>query len=138
VRKRRKARELALQLLYQLDVRGATDPAPYEADFWAEHAGDAETRRYASALVSGAKANEGAIDGLLRRVTEHWELERMAMVDRNILRLAVYELGWEQDVPRKVAINEAIEIAKKFGTRESGRFINGVLDRAGKELRPAS
>jgi N utilization substance protein B len=136
--KRRKAREIALQFLYQLDVWGADDPSPYEVDFWAEHGADGETRTYARTLVTGTKANQAAIDDLLGRVTEHWELERMAVVDRNILRLAVYELGWQPDVPPKVAINEAIEIAKKFGTRESSRFINGVLDRVGKELRPAS
>jgi len=82
--------------------------------------------------------NQATIDRHIGQVTEHWDLDRMAVVDRNILRLAVYELLWEPEVPAKVAINEAIEIAKKFGTRESGRFINGILDRVSKELRPAS
>ena len=76
------------------------------------------------------------IDQIISQFAEHWDLERMAVVDRNILRLAVYELLWPDDVPPKVAINEAIEIAKKFGTKESSRFINGVLDRIHKELRP--
>jgi N utilization substance protein B len=88
--------------------------------------------------VGGTKRRQGEIDGLIVQYTEHWDLERMAVVDRNILRLAVYELLDHEKVPPKVAINEAIEIAKKFGTRESGRFINGILDRVHKELRAAS
>jgi N utilization substance protein B len=88
--------------------------------------------------VRGTKGNQAKIDALIAQVTEHWDLERMAVVDRNILRLAVYELLWSTEVPPKVAINEAIEIAKKFGTQESSRFINGILDRVHKELRPAS
>jgi transcription antitermination protein NusB len=136
--KRRKSREVALQFLYQLDLSEATDPAPYEAEFWARHATDDEGRGYAGALVSGTTANRTAIDQLITQYTEHWDLDRMAVVDRNILRLAIFELLWREDVPPKVAINEAIEIAKKFGTRESSRFINGILDRVHKELRPAS
>jgi transcription antitermination protein NusB len=136
--KRRKARELALQFLYQLDVNGADDPAPYEPDFWARHALDDETRRFARALVAGTTADRLKIDHLIAEFTEHWDLDRMAVVDRNILRLAIFELLHEADVPPKVAINEAIEIAKKFGTRESSRFINGILDRVHRELRPAS
>jgi N utilization substance protein B len=136
--RRRKARELALQFLYQLDVRSVDDPGPYDAEFWIEHPADGDTRTYARALVSGTKANQPKIDQVMSQVAEHWDLERMAVVDRNILRLAVYELLWQPDVPPKVAINEAIEIAKKFGARESSRFINGVLDRVHKELRPAS
>jgi N utilization substance protein B len=136
--RRRKAREIALQFLYQLDVRGAADPAPYEAEFWAQRAPDRDTQAYARTLVSGTKANQPKIDQLITQIAEHWDLERMAVVDRNILRLAVFELLWQPDVPPKVAINEAIEIAKKFGAQESSRFINGVLDRVHKELRPAS
>ena len=136
--KRRRARELALQFLYQLDVKGEADPTPHEAEFWGRHALDDATRAFIGALVHGTKANQATIDQLITQITEHWDLDRMAVVDRNILRLAVYELLWEHDVPAKVAINEAIEIAKKFGTRESSRFINGILDRVSKELRPAS
>ena len=89
-------------------------------------------------LVRGTTANQTKSDQVISQFAEHWDLERMAVVDRNILRLAVYELLWTADVPPKVAINEAIEIAKKFGTKESSRFINGVLDRIHKELRPTS
>src|SRR3989338_3536523 len=114
--KRRKAREIALQLLYQLDMVGDDDP----------------TARAADELVRGARARQAEIDRLITQYAEHWELDRMAVVDRNILRLAVYELLWHAEVPPKVAINAAIEMAKKFGTKDSGRFINGVLDRVNK------
>jgi len=88
--------------------------------------------------VRGSKQQQGKIDQLLTQYAEHWDLDRMAVVDRNILRMAVYELLWQPEVPPKAAINEAIEIAKKFGTTESSRFINGVLDRILREHRPAS
>ena len=136
--RRRKGREVALQFLYQLDLHDEADPAAHEADFWARHPVDEETREFASALVAGTKLRQTEIDGLIVQYAEHWDLDRMAVVDRNILRLAVYELLDHDRVPPKVAINEAIEIAKKFGTRESGRFINGILDRVHKELRAAS
>jgi N utilization substance protein B len=136
--RRRKAREIALQFLYQLDLSGDADPEPSAAEFWARHAIDAEAHRFADGLVRGTKANQAKIDQVIAQFTEHWDLERMAVVDRNILRVAVFELLWESEVPAKVAINEAIEIAKKFGTAESSRFINGVLDRIRRELRPAS
>jgi N utilization substance protein B len=136
--RRRKAREVALQFLYQLDLHGETDPTPHEADFWARHPVDAETRAFASALVRGATSRHAEVDSIIAQYTEHWDIERMAVVDRNILRLAVYELLEHPSVPPKVAINEAIEISKKFGTGESSRFINGILDRVHKELRAAS
>jgi transcription antitermination factor NusB len=136
--RRRKAREVALQFLYQLDLRGEQNPAALEAEFWARHPVDAEARAFAEELVSGTKLNQAKIDAVIGQYTEHWDVARMAVVDRNILRAGVYELLFHGDVPPKVAINEAIEIAKKFGTQESSRFINGVLDRIAKELRPAS
>ena len=134
--KRRKAREVALQFLYQLDLNSADDPIPHDEEFWARHPVDDDTHAFADALVRGTKSNQAKIDHAISQFAEHWDLERMAVVDRNILRLAVYELLWTAAVPPKVAINEAIEIAKKFGTKESSRFINGLLDRIHKELRP--
>jgi len=134
--KRRKGREVALQFLYQLDLNGDDDPLPHDEEFWARHPVDDDTRAFADALVRGTKSNQAKIDHAIVQFAEHWDLDRMAVVDRNILRLAVYELLWMADVPPKVAINEAIEIAKKFGTKESSRFINGLLDRIHKELRP--
>jgi transcription antitermination protein NusB len=136
--KRRKAREVALQFLYQLDLHGAVDPMPYEPEFWQRHPVDPATRAFAESLVRGSKQQQSKIDQLLAQYAEHWDLERMAVVDRNILRMAVYELLWQPDVPPKAAINEALEIAKKFGTTESSRFINGVLDRILREHRPSA
>ncbi len=136
--RRRKAREVALQFLYQLDLNNESDPDERAPQFWAEHAVDVDTRGFADALVRGTKRNQAKVDGIITQYTEHWDLDRMAVVDRNILRLAVFELLWRPEVPAKVAINEAIEIAKKFGTQESSRFINGVLDRIHKEERPPS
>jgi N utilization substance protein B len=136
--RRRKAREVALQFLYQLDLRGDADPAAHADEFWALHPLDADMHDFADAIVRGVKASQAKVDDIITRYTEHWDLDRMAVVDRNILRLAVYELGWRAETPPKVVINEAIEIAKKFGTRESSRFINGILDRVHRELRPAS
>jgi N utilization substance protein B len=136
--RRRKAREVALQFLYQLDLRGDDDPEPHAAEFWARHPVDPATREFAEALVRGVKRDQAKTDELIEQYAEHWQLDRMAVVDRNILRLAIYEILGGDDVPGKVAINEAIEIAKKFGTEESSRFINGILDRIYKELRPAS
>ena len=136
--KRRKGREVALQFLYQLDLQGAGDPAPHEDEFWGRHPVDPDTRSFADSLVRGTKQHQGKTDQLITQYAEHWDLERMAVVDRNILRLAVHELLWQPDVPPKVAINEAIELAKKFGAADSSRFINGLLDRILKEHRPAS
>jgi transcription antitermination protein NusB len=133
--RRRKTREVALQFLYQLDLHGEDDPAQHETEFWSRHPVDEETRVFGDALVRGTKANQGKIDQIISQFAEHWDLARMAVVDRNILRLALYELLWTEDVPPKVAINEALEVAKKFSTHESSRFINGILDRIHKELR---
>lgn len=136
--RRRKAREIALQFLYLLDQHGADSVQPHEAPFWARHPVDPDTREFAQTLVRGTRQQQPKIDALIGEYAEHWPLDRMAVVDRNILRLALYELLWQLDVPPKVTINEAIEIAKKYGTQESSRFINGVLDRAHRELRAAS
>jgi len=136
--RRRKARELALQLLYQLDVQGEEHPGPHLDDFWLQHPVDHEAREFAESLVRGTKLHEAEIDELISRYAENWELDRMAVVDRNILRQGIFELRWGTSVPPKVAINEALEVAKKFSTHESSRFINGILDRIHKEQAPAS
>ncbi|HVQ74956.1 MAG TPA: transcription antitermination factor NusB [Candidatus Binatia bacterium] len=134
--RRRKSRELALQLLYQLDVQGEASAEPYLAEFWSRHPVDSEVRGHAEIIVRGVKLHQGKIDELISQYTEHWELDRMAVVDRNLLRAGIFELLWMPDVPPKVAINEALEVAKKFSTHESSRFINGVLDRIHREMRP--
>ena len=134
--RRRKARELALQFLYQLELRGDGDPASSSEEFWSRHPVDPEARAFAETLVRGTKLHQGKIDELITQYAENWDLDRMAVVDRNILRVGIFELLWTADIPPKVAINEAIEVAKKFSTQDSSRFINGILDRIHKELRP--
>ena len=134
--RRRKARELALQFLYQLELRGDGDPASSSEEFWSRHPVDPEARAFAETLVRGTKLHQGKIDELITQYAENWDLDRMAVVDRNILRVGIFELLWTADIPPKVAINEAIEVAKKFSTQDSSRFINGILDRIYKELRP--
>ena len=118
--------------------RARRSAEPHFDEFWTRHPVDAEVREFAEALVRGTKLHQEKIDELIDQYAEHWELERMAVVDRNILREGIFELLWAADVPPKVAINEALEVAKKFSTHESSRFINGILDRIHKELRAPS
>jgi N utilization substance protein B len=138
IRRRTRAREIAMQILFQLDLRGDTYPAELGqtlAQICDEAGeGDQEVATYALRLIEGAWANREAIDARLQLVARNWDLRRMANVDRNVLRLAVYELGWCKDVPPKVAINEAIEIGKKFSTANTGGFVNGILDRVRIDL----
>lgn len=124
---RRRARELTLQLLYQYELTGAS-PEQMQAHFdeWAQ--APANVRRFAGDLLEGVIGNLEGIDTELQQQTAHWRLERLAAVDRNILRLAFYELLFHSDTPPAVVIDEAIEIAKRFGSGESARFVNGVLD----------
>lgn len=124
---RRRARELALQLLYQYELTDAS-PEAMQVGFeeW-RNASDGE-REFADILLRGTLDRLETIDEELGRQTTHWRLERLAAVDRNILRLAMYELMHETETPHAVIIDEAIEIAKKFGAKDSGRFVNGVLD----------
>jgi N utilization substance protein B len=137
VGKRRKSRELALQLLYQLDLQDEANPEPYLDEFWARHPVAPEIRAFVESLVRGTKLHQAKIDEVIGQYAENWDLDRMAVVDRNILRAGIFELLWTAETPAKVAINEALEVAKKFSTRESTRFINGMLDRVRKELRAA-
>ena len=124
--KRRRARELALQHLYQWDFHGS-EAQPAEAA-WEDLDDPDETRGFARRIVEGVKARQEEIDALLEDQSKNWKLYRMTRIDRNVLRIAVFELLAEPEVPAKVALNEAIEIGKKFGTTESGAFINGILD----------
>ena len=126
--KRRKARELALCLLYQLEFHPGQEGRSTEA-FWAQHPCPQETQQFASRLVSGVRGNLEPLDSLIERFAEHWSLDRIALVDKNILRLGIYELLFREDIPYKASLNEAIEIAKLYGSEDSGKFINGILDR---------
>jgi len=124
---RRRARELALQLLYQHEHTGA-DLDVMQTDFDEWTGSNDGVRDFADFLLRGTLANLEKLDEELALQTAHWRLERLAAVDRNILRLAMFELMHDTDTPPAVVIDEAIEIAKKFGAEESGRFVNGVLD----------
>ncbi|HEX9779827.1 MAG TPA: transcription antitermination factor NusB [bacterium] len=127
MRKRTKAREYALQILYQSDIRRA-DARTLLAEFWRDHEAVQESRDFASALVTETVEHLDDIDRLITAHAENWNLKRMAVVDRNILRLGACELVFRRDAPPSVCINEAIELAKRFGAADSGKFINGVLD----------
>jgi N utilization substance protein B len=130
--KRRRGRELALQMLYQLELGGASPREVLSSGGLAASTGVEERNggafEYAEALFRGTVDHRETIDALIREQAEHWRLERMPAVDRNILRLAVFEFLHEPEVPKLVVINEAIELAKRFGSADSGRFINGLLD----------
>lgn len=141
--KRREGREAAVQYLYQLDLHGQ-DLNASVAEFWSLRSGPAQAstaapiRAFAEQLAAGVTQHVAEIDEVIKKYAANYELHRIAAVDRNILRLAIYEMLHCQDVPPVVAINEAIEIAKKFGSDESGRFVNGILDRVrGDVKRPA-
>ncbi len=138
---RRQAREVAVQVLYQMDITGSADAEEalllYRAGGFVEpsKSGTEELalEDFAATLVRGTSAHLAEIDDTLRKSTQHWRLDRMALVDRNVLRLAVYEIVYRKDVPVRVILNEAIEIAKRFGTEESASFVNGILDRIAHE-----
>lgn len=130
--RRRKARELALKMLYQMEVNGDSANAalekyvkvfPYQDDVVG----------YARFLLNGVKKEQNKVDGFIEEASEHWKISRITYVDKNILRIAVFEMLYSPDIPPKVAIDEALEMGKKFGSEDSKDFINGVLDRILRE-----
>ena len=130
---RHRAREYALQMLYQSEVGGAPMREVVEL-FWQQEKAPEEVRRFADRLALGTVAALPEIDRLLREGIENWRLERLGSVDRSVLRLAVHEFLHEPDTPRIVIIDEAIELAKRYGGEESGQFVNGILDALRKRL----
>ncbi len=137
MRRRSKAREYALQVLYQIELTHADLERCLE-EFWKNSHGDGldeeavEIRRFTSELVRRIAGNLVEIDAEIEKSAEHWKMKRMALVDRNILRLGTCEILHFDDIPSKVAINEAIELAKRFGDAESPKFVNGILDKVAK------
>lgn len=132
MRKRTKARECALKILYAIDITG-DDPKKCIDTFWKNHEEiDREAETFANSLVLGVSNNKEAIDKLLSSHTTNWQLKRMAVIDRNILRFAAFELLYMEEIPPKVSINEAIDIAKRYGDNDSGKFVNGILDSINK------
>ena len=124
---RRKARELALQMLYQHDLSGNT-PEAIVTTFEDLQKSKPTTREFATRIFQGTVDNLSKIDDMIAQQADNWRLSRMAVVDRNIIRMSIYEFLHEEDTPKLVIIDEAIEIAKKFGTQKSSQFINGILD----------
>ena len=130
---RRKAREYALQMLFQWDItRDVIDVVA--ASFWRNNEEPAVVMDFANQLVTRTVEHVEEIDVLIQRHAENWRLDRMAVVDRNVLRLATQEFLYDKDTPKSVVINEAIEIARRYSAQESPQFINGVLDSIKKEL----
>ena len=132
MRNRTKARECALKILYAADI---TKDAPGDCSdmFWQTHEGvTKEVRDFTVFLTEGVEKNGKYIDSVITKYAKNWQLKRMATIDRNILRISTFELLFAEEVPPKVSINEAIEMAKKYGDKDSGKFVNGVLDKINK------
>jgi transcription antitermination protein NusB len=124
---RRKARETAMQALFFMDELSDFSEEMFER-FCSNFAPKPDVRPYFLRLVQGVLRTKNDLDALIERFSENWSLSRMSGVDRNLMRIAVFELLWCRDIPAKVSINEAVDIGKKFGTEESGAFINGIVD----------
>ena len=131
--KRRKARESTLQILFQLEF---DDPQLEKVieQYWQYRKASEEIRQYTDCLVKGIISHKKDIDKIIQSVSEHWRISRMAVVDRNILRMAVFELLFEQNIAPAIVINEAIEIAKKYSNEEAATFVNGLLDAVRKKI----
>ena len=134
---RRKAREYALQLLFQNDFAAEKPASNFPEEFWPNKDENKDIRKFTDEIVQGTINNLENIDRAIQGTADHWKVDRMAAVDRNILRFAVYEILYRDDIPTAVTINEALEIAKKYSSLESASFINGLLDKiasdSGKE-----
>ncbi|MEW4568380.1 transcription antitermination factor NusB [Tautonia sp. JC769] len=131
--RRTRGREIALQVLYQLDHNPDLGPEVIQ-EFVERRLHDPALRSYADALIEGVRSRQAHLDALIGRVAENWSVERMAAIDRNVLRLGAFEMLYRTEVPVKVVINEALELAKRYSTSQSSRFVNGILDR----LQPAA
>ncbi len=129
---RRKSREFALQMLFEWDI-ARQDPARIKRSFWKSARAADSTRKFANQLLEGAVAGAASADRLVEKLSANWRVERLAAIDRNILRLAIFEMR-SGSAPSKVAINEALELAKKFSSADAPAFLNGILDAARKSL----
>lgn len=131
---RRTAREMALQMLYQAEAASMPIAEVIER-FWSDRPVTSEVRDFAERLARGTAFRAHEIDPLIQQTLDNWRLDRLAIVDRNVLRMAVFEILHEPDTPEVVVIDEAIEVAKRFGGEESGQFVNGILDAVRKGAR---
>jgi transcription antitermination protein NusB len=127
--RRTRGREIALQVLYQTEQNPGLTPLDVRRFVERRLRGEKKLVEWAEGLIGGVQANQPRIDALISEVAENWRLDRMAAIDRNILRLGAYEMLYCPEVPTKVAINEALELAKRYSTAQSSRFVNGILDR---------
>ncbi|HMZ56011.1 MAG TPA: transcription antitermination factor NusB [Nitrospira sp.] len=131
---RHQARERAVQILFQYDIHGR--PGPWLDDFWVQYPLTEELRTFAERLVAGVRTHVKELDALIGSYATNWKVDRMPIIDRNILRLGCFELLHVPEVPAKVTLNEAIELAKCFGDEEASKFVNGILDKVlGKDAR---
>jgi transcription antitermination protein NusB len=130
---KRQAREIALQILYPIDMTGLTVDDALRR-FFESFDADQRARERAEVIVRGVAREKERIDAVIAEHSPRWKLERMALVDRNVLRLCVHELLFDLETPARVVIDEGVEIAKRFGAEESARFVNGVLDAAARAL----
>ncbi len=133
--KRRRSREYALQILFQLDLTDEKLDEEAWSKFWEGNKEDNDVKEFTYSIVRGTRENLNAIDKIIKKAAEHWSIDRMAVVDRNILRAATYEFFYRKDIPPSVVIDEAIEISKKYSMEESSAFINGILDKIQKSLK---
>ena len=124
---RHQSRERTLQILFQYDIHGK--PGVWLDEFWKRYEATEDVKAFAERLVSGVLEHKKDLDALIGKYATNWKVSRMQIVDRNILRLGVYELLWMDEVPAKVTVNEAIELAKDFGDDEAAKFVNGILDK---------
>jgi N utilization substance protein B len=131
---RRAGRESALQMLFAWEAAPAPSVERVIASFWRETPGELEGRELADDLVRGVVADLDAVDDAIRKASTNWRVERMARVDRNVLRIGTWELLRANEVPRAVILDEAVELAKRFGSEDSSSFVNGVLDRVAEDL----
>ncbi|MDP2911611.1 MAG: transcription antitermination factor NusB [Candidatus Omnitrophota bacterium] len=133
MRKRTLARECALKILYRIEIAKESMDSSIQ-DFWSKsgESVNKDTHEFADFLVKGTVEHITAIDQIISKYTDNWNISRMAVIDRNILRMAVYEMLHRDDIPPNVSINEAIELAKKYGDIDSGKFVNGILDKIKK------
>lgn len=132
MRSRSKARDIALCLLYQIEISKIKPEDTLLGDL-AKNTKDEIIINFMSQLVTGVISNQKKIDSIIKKYAQNWEIKRMAVVDRNVLRISVYELFFLEDIPPKVSINEAIELAKRYGDLDSARFVNGILDKIYKK-----
>lgn len=127
--RRSRGREVALQVLYQIEQNAGVPAVEIRQFINRRLLGDAKLVEFTEGLIAGVKEHQSQIDDMIKEVAENWRLDRMAAIDRNILRLGAYEVLFRDEVPAKVAINEALELAKRYSTAQSSRFVNGILDR---------